>query len=287
MHRSGETIITSACRTAPLLVLALLVALAVALGARPAQAQTGVLGRIVITVGGNGGDYGYDSGSYGTLDSGIFPGALFGDGDSRTVDEIYEDDNGYWYFTYSGGTADGWNDRANLEEITVEVEYEDGRDSRSFVLGGFIEDRPGSRGLKLAPPLPSRDWDDNDGEEVVLSFRRHGADPVAPVTPPGLTEPIAERGSFVEFLVDTTPGGPVVFQSLLTIFVYCAYLFSVYKRKERPSVFEVLLAAMVLCLTPWIPTFWSIGDPIAGVIILANLANGAFVYKAFFARTEA
>ena len=249
--------------------------------------EAGVLGRIVITLGGSGSDYGYDSGSYGTLDSGDFPGALFDDGNDRTVAEIYEDGSGYWYFTYSGGLADDWlSDEAALSEITVEVTYEDGRDMRSFVLGGFVNDRPGSRGLKLDPPLPSRDWESRTTEEVAFEFYRHVGQAVAPVIPAALTEPVAVTGSFVEFLIDTTPGGGVVFQSLVTIFVYSGYLFSVYKRRSRPQPFEVLLAGMVLCLTPWVPVIWGIGDPIAGVILLGNLALGAYAYKAYFARTE-
>ena len=251
--------------------------------------EAGLLGRIVITVGRSGDDYGYDSGSYGSLDSGSFPGALFGDGNARTVAEVYEDDDGEWRLSYSGGSSGDWlDDQEQLDEILVVVEYEDGRDGRSFILGGFIEDRPGSRGLLLAPPLPpdSRDWDDRNGEDVAIEFRRHRAQAVAAIRPGSSMEPPSSAGSFVAFVLDITPGGGVVFQGLLVVMVYSGYLFSVYRRRSAPSPFEVLLAAAVLCLTPWVPVIWGVGDLIAGVIIAANVANGAFLYKVFIARTE-
>ena len=113
--------------------------------------EAGVLGRIVITIG-HGSPFGYLRGSYGVLDSGSFPGALFGDGNSRTVDQIYEDEDGYWYFSYTGGVANDWlDDQEALDEIVVEVTYESGADMRSFVLGGFIDSRPGSRGSPARP----------------------------------------------------------------------------------------------------------------------------------------
>ena len=67
------------------------------------------VGTIVIAVGGSGPDYGYKRGSYGSLDSGSFPGDLFGDTNSRDVDAIYEDADGFWYFTYRGGLGGDWN----------------------------------------------------------------------------------------------------------------------------------------------------------------------------------
>ena len=248
--------------------------------------EAGVLGRIVISVGSSGMTYGYDSGSYGTLDSGNFPGNLFQDGLDRTVDAIYEDGDGHWSFTYSGGVRNDWITDDALNEIVVTVTYDDGIDTRAFVLGGFIDSRPGARGLLLSPPLPSRDWDSHNGQEVGIEFSYPRSQLPAPVIPAGTMEPPAVSGSLVDFLLTTTPGGGVVFQSLLTIFVFSAYLFSVFKRSTRPQAFEVLLAGIVLCLTPWVPVIWGIGDLIAGVIIVANVANGAFVYKAFFARTE-
>ena len=108
--------------------------LALAALAGVVEAQSVPAPRVVITVGGIGSDYGYDSGSYGTLVSGAFPGDLFADGNSRAVAGIYEDTDADWHFVYSGGTESGWT--ADLDDITVTVTYEDGRDTRAFVLGG-------------------------------------------------------------------------------------------------------------------------------------------------------
>ena len=116
-------------------------------------------------MGESGTDYGYERGSYGRLDSGSFPGDLFGDTNSRDVDAIYEDADGFWSFTYRGGLAGDWNtDTEHLNEIVVEVTYEDNRDPRWFVLGGFVDSLQ-NRIMKLAPPLPSRDWADRDGPD--------------------------------------------------------------------------------------------------------------------------
>ena len=134
--------------------------------------EAAVLGTVVIEVGNSGDDYGYETGAFGSLESGQFPGALFGDGNARNVDQIYEDEDGYWYLAYLGGAANAWNDQEHLNEISIDVTCEDGRDARAFVLGGFIEDRNGNT-LKLDPPLPSRDWDSRSGEEVAFRFRRH------------------------------------------------------------------------------------------------------------------
>ena len=244
--------------------------------------EAGPLGRIVITVGSSGSRYGYDSGSYGTLDSGSFPSALFGDGNSRTVAEIYEDDDGYWYFTYSGGTADDWNDdQEHLDEITVEVTYEDETDSRSFVLGGFIDSRLGQRGLKLDPPLPGRDWDTLSGEEVAIDFRRHRSQAVAPTVRGSLTEPEGTANSFIEFLSSSTPGGPVIAQTLIVILVYGMFIF-----KAPATPWGIILAVVVLVMTPWVPVLFGFGSTIAAGIILVNVLAGAFSYKAFAARTE-
>ena len=236
---------------------------------------------IVITVGSSGDLYGYDSGSYGSLDGGSFPGALFGDGNSRTVAQVYEDADGYWYFTYSDGATGDWNDnQERLDEILVEVIYEDGRDSREFVLGGFIDSRPGTRGLKLDPPLPSRDWASRNTQEVAITLRPHVSQPLPAVLVP-LTEPTSASGSFVEFLVETTPGGPVVAQMLIVILVYVGYLF-----KTPKTATGVMMAAVVLIMTPWIPTFWGQGSTMAASIVLVDVVAGAYVHKAFLARTE-
>ena len=243
--------------------------------------EAGILGRIVITVGDSGTDYGYDSGSYGSLDGGTFPGDLFDDDASRTVAEIYEDADGYWYFTYSGGAANAWNsDQDALNEITIVVTYESGADSRSFVFGGFIDSTPGNRGLKLDPPLPSREWDGKDGEEIAFEFHRHRAQVVA-VIPSGITSPTVQANSFVEFLSETTPGGPVMAQSLIVILVYVMFL---YKTPSSPQ--GIMMAAIVLILTPWGPVLLGFGDSFAAAIILVNVVAGAYAYKSFTGRSE-
>ena len=242
--------------------------------------EAGFLGRIDITVGRAGGDYGYVSGSYGTL-IGEFPVALFGDDTARTVGGIYEDADGNWYFTYSGGMADDWNiSQKELDEVVVEVTYEDGKDSRSFVLGGFIEERTGDYTLKFDPPLPSRDWDDKDGEEVAFEFRRLRSQTTA-TTVPRETEPEGERGSFVEFLTESTPGGAVTAQMLIVILVYLMFI-----RTAPPTPFGVMLSAGVLILSPWVPMIFGYGDVLAASIILVNVLLAAFTYKVFAARTQ-
>ena len=281
-------------RKAPLwLILAVLAAIVAALsmvGTALAFAATSEsLGQIVFEVGqGSGADanhYGYDSGAtFGTLDAGSFPGDLFGDGNSRTVDEIYEDEDGYWYLTYSGGLADDWlDDQEALDEITIEVAYEDETNFRSFVLGGFIDSRPDTRGLKLDPPILDRDWEARDGQDVTIDFRRHRTQAIiiAPPSSPPLTEPAGEPGSFVEFLSLTTPGGPVMAQTLIVILVYSMFLFT------APSTpWGTTLSALVLIMTPWVPVMFGYGSTISGAIILVNVAAGAFAYKVFAARTE-
>ena len=240
--------------------------------ATQAQAQTTLLGRIVITVGHSGSDYGYDSGAYGALDSGSFPGALFGDGNSRTGDEIYEDADGYWYLAYSGGTAADWNDdQEHLDEIVVDVEYQDGRDRREFVLGGFIDSRPGDRTLKLDPPIPTRDWDNKDGEEIALEFRRHRTQVTPPTLPGGITGPPATAGTFAH-LMNRTPGGPVVTQMLITVIVFSATLFS---SSRTTGSHRVLMCLGVLVLTPWVPAIFGYGSYIlSSLLTIVVLAGG-------------
>ena len=244
--------------------------------------EAGVLGRIVITVGGSGSNYGYVSGSYGTLDTGDFPGGLFGDGNSRTVAEIYEDEDGYWYFTYSGGLADDWlSDQEQLDEIVVEVKYQRPpmcddclrRDTRSFVLGGFIDSTPGSRGLKLDPPLPSRDWDSKDGEEVAFEFRRHRAQPPAPVLPPALTEPPAPPGTWADLLNSAT-GGPVDLQLMLTCLVWLVLL-----AKSPKGGWPLLVGLAAMVLTPWIPVAFNYGEYMLSTIVTLGVAATYFLQK--------
>ena len=244
--------------------------------------EAGLLGRIVITVGSSGALYGYDSGAYGSLDSGEWPGALFGDGNSRAVDAIYENADGEWFFTYSGGAADDWlADQEQLDEVLLDVAYEDDRDGRTFVLGGFVADRPGSRGLKLAPPLSSRDWAGRDGEDVALTFRRQVPQlPTIALT--RVDAPVVAAGSYVEWLIETTPGGPVVIQYLLVLFVY-----GIWMLKKRHTLYSFLFGGVVLVLTPWVTVIWGIGTPMAATINAVNIGLGAYVHKYYFDKAEA
>ena len=240
-------------------------------------------GLLVFDVGNSSGLYGYRDGAFGSLVYGDFPGDLFGDGNDRTVEEIYEDADGYWFLVYSGGTTQDWNDDdEDLIEIQVKVIYEDGRDERAFVLAGFIEAREGNYTLKLDPPLPrERDWDTRDGEEVAMEFRQHRTQALATTTPSILTEPAGSAGSFVEFLSESTPGGPVMAQTLMVILVYVMFL---YQAPATP--WGILLTSVVLVMTPWVPVLFGYGSTIAAGIILVNVLAGAYSYKVFAARTE-
>ena len=160
------------------------------------------------------------------------------------------------------------------------VTYESGADSRSFVFGGFIDSTPGNRGLKLDPPLPSREWDGKDGEEIAFEFHRHRSQVVA-VIPSAITSPTVQADSFVAFLSKTTPGGPVMAQSLIVILVYVMFL---YKTPSSPQ--GIMMAAIVLILTPWGPVLLGFGDSFAAAIILVNVIAGAYAYKSFTGRSE-
>ncbi len=267
----------------PLGALALLLALVYTLPAGPVHAQTPStnescqLGRIVTVVGSSGELYGYDSGSYGTLKSGEFPGGLFNDGNSRAVDAIYEDAAGSWHLVYSGGATDDWTtNQAHLDETIMEVSYESGEDSRRFVLGGFIAERVGTSTLKLTPPLPStRDWDARSGEEIAIAFDRCFGQPTR-IIPDALTDPTATPDSFIDFLKRTTPGGPVTFQMMVTILVYAMFL---YRTPATPQ--GMVMCAIVLVLTPWGPAIIGFGDLIAASIVLINVIAGGYAYGAY------
>ena len=244
--------------------------------------EVGLLGQIVFVVGqGSGSDsalYGYDSGSYGSLTSGDFPRGLFDDDMVRTVEAIYETADAEWVLEYSGGTANDWlSDEDALDAITVTVTYDDDVDTRAFVVGGFIETVGSNNRMVLEPPLPSRDWSDHDTETVTMAFHRH-AGAAATIIPAALTGPAAQSGSFIQFVKDTTPGGPVMVQSLIVIMVYAAFIF---KTKATPR--GMIAAAVVLVLTPWVPAFFDFGDPIGASIVFVNVVLGAYAYRAFAA----
>ena len=117
--------------------------------------EAGDLGVVEFTIGCDADDCGFADGSYGTLGSDDYPEDLFDDGPDRTVQEFYEDADGFWYLRYSGGASDGWlSDADDLNSIMVEVSYQDGRDKREFVLGGFIVERAGSKSVEARPADP-------------------------------------------------------------------------------------------------------------------------------------
>ena len=216
---------------------------------------------------------GYDSGSYGSLTSGEFPGDLFGDAAARTVAEVYEDADGYWYFIYSGGTGSDWStDYDDLTTILVQVKYEDGRDTREFVLGGFIESRS-SNTLKLDPPLPSRDWESRDTETVTIQFLRHVGQAAPLALPAALTEPPAVAGSWAE-LLNSAPGGPVDLQLMLTCMVWLALLV-----KSHRGGWPLMVGLAAMVLTPWIPVAFQYGEYILSTIITLGVAAVYFIQK--------
>ncbi len=158
--------------------------------------------------------------------------------------------------------------------------YENERDTRTFHVGGRVTGRSGTS-ITLAPPTVGRDWQDKLGQRVVMSFTRRASTP-AVVAPPLLEDPDTEAASFNEFLARTTPGGPVVVQSLIVLMVYAGLIFTC-----KPTPWGILLCALALMLTPWVPVIFGYGSPVAASIIFVNIAAGAFAYKVFVARAKA
>ena len=244
--------------------------------------EAGLLASFTVEIDSSGNHYGYSSGSYGTLSTGEFPGQLFNDGTERTIDSIYEDEDGHWYFVYSGGDTDDWNNEGGLDTITVIVRYEDGIDQRSFVIGGFVDERIGDYTLKTIPPLPSgREWDQHTGEEIIIEFRRVVAEAVTRVITARVPEPTFEPDSFLEFLQETTPGGGVLAQAMIVFVVFAGFVLT-----SKPTQDNSVFAAICLVTTPWIPVIFGLGSTIMASIIFINVLAGAFAYKAFAARTE-
>ena len=146
--------------------------------------------------------------------------------------------------------------------------------------GGFVT-ATSIRGLTLDPPLLGRDLDAKVGESVTLEFTRRVA-PTIHVAPTRITEDdVGEPGSFIQWVADTTPGGPVTAQMIMVIFVYVAMLQSV---PATPR--GILAAGTVLVLTPWLPVLIGFGSSLAASIIFVNVAVGGFAYKAWIRRTE-
>ena len=236
------------------------------------------LGDLEFSIGQPGQAFGVEVGIYGVLHSGEFPGPLFVDGQPRAVQSIIEADADAWTLAYDGPPG-LWASDLALGNIILTATYEDGRDTRTFHVGGHVTARSGTT-LTLAPPTVGRDWPDKLGQRVVISFTRRAPTPaVAP--PPLLEDPDTEPDSFNEFLARTTPGGPVVVQSLIVLLVYAALIFTC-----KPTPWGIMLCALALMLTPWVPVMFGYGSTVAASIVFVNIAAGAFAYKVFFARTE-
>ena len=116
--------------------------------------------------------------------------------------------------------------------------------------------------------------------DVTIEFR-HRLPAASPVQPQALVNPTAPDGSFVQFITDTSPGGPTTIQATITILVFGLFLM-----KTPASPLGVMTATIVLIMTPWIMVLFGFGSTIAAVIVLVNVATGSFAYKALMGRTE-
>ena len=176
---------------------------------------------------------------------------------------------GLWTLRYAGGSPNGWASGEELNLITLQVEYEDGRDTRRFVIAGHVE-ATGARQLQLRPPVPraGTDWHSRPGETVFMSFHLR-EEPTPAAVPDALVDPVGEPGSFVAFLSSSTPGGPVVLQTVITIIVGAIAL----ARAPRAPA-GVVLAAVVLVSPPWVPVLFGYGEPMAAVLVAFNVVVG-------------
>ena len=239
------------------------------------------LGTVTLTVGvsPDGTAHGFKRGEYGAVD-GALPSAFFTSSGDRQISELYEhvaDGRPVWRIGVTGARASSW--AADLDVI-VTTTHADLVDSRRFVVQDFVGDRGAA--LELRPPLPpgQRDWRSRQGEEVRMVFSVYVPPPTIPA-PAAIGEADALDGSFTAWLQETTPGGAVMAQTLIVILVYIMFLF------RAPSTpWGVMLTAVVLILTPWVPVVFGFGDTIAASIVFVNVVAGAFVYKVFAARTE-
>ena len=264
----------------PLLVPPLLFAVLATLGPVATLAQEPSrtsLGAIEIVVGAatTDGRMGYSfTDSYGTLASGEFPAALFQDETARTVSEIWEDQDLDWHFAYTGGADSQWVDDVDLLSIiAVRVTYEDGRDTREFMLESVVSGASGTSGWDLSPALPARDWEHRDGETVEIEFLRVSAPAPSPGSSGVKVGPVdGEAGSFVDLLSDT-PGGPVVVQLMITAGVALTALLAA----RGPQGVYLCLGALVL--TPWVPAVFGFGSLILSTILTILVLAGASAYR--------
>ena len=239
------------------------------------------LGTVTLTVGVSldGTAHGFKRGEYGAVD-GVLPAAFFTSSGDRQISELYEqvvDGNVVWRVGVTGARASSW--AADLDVI-VTTTHADLVDSRRFVVEDFALDRGAV--VELRPPLPPgrRDWRDRLGEEVRMVFSVYELPPTIPAPPP-IEDADALDGSFTAWLQETTPGGAVTAQVLITILVFVMFL-----ARAPQTPWGVMMASVVLILTPWVPVMFGIGDTIAASIVFVNVLSGAFVYKVFAARTE-
>ena len=156
-------------------VCAVIVAGALAIAvALDVDADSDVLGTVVIQVeqAGQSETYGYLAGGFGfgQIVSGEWPAALFLDGLPRAVESVRETPDG-WFLGAENTAAADWNTNDALEDVVLDVAYEDGKNSRLFHVGGFVQERTAAGLLKLDPPIQSRDWDVLDGLTMTMTFR--------------------------------------------------------------------------------------------------------------------
>ena len=85
----------------------------------------------------------------------------------------------------------------------------------------------------------------------------------------------------MEWVSETTPGGPVIAQMLITLAVYAGVLW-----KTPATPWGVMVAGIAVVLTPWVPTLWGYGDQLAASVVGVNVALGALAWKFLVARTE-
>ena len=249
------------------------------------------VGGVAFTIGQRGSHAGFlgGAGGYGGRLAGTFPAALFVDAEARTVSAFYERDTTppSWKLVFDiAHPANAWADDAALADIVITIEYSDQRDLRSFPMGRFVVER-GERFLDLEPPVnPRGDLRDRVGTSMRVSFSTFPPPATAVAAP--IEEAVADSGSFIEFLQLSTPRGGVTAQLLVTIVIFGGFMFKAlpsqaqtpYRGQRAPSVATVLMGAIVLALTPWVPALFGFGDAMARVIVSLNLVCGAFAYKA-------